>query len=557
MDRSCGTLRGSEMKNTFPAVRLHGALGNALQTVVTNRLKKVDYRLLESPFINRNEADNGWRCEFWGKIVRSAILANNSVRDPELEAIIRETVKNIMATQTPDGCISSYPADKQTTFWDLWGRKYVIQALLRYYYMVEEDAKVKECCVKMLDHLMTQVNKVKKDIRECGLHNGLASASILGAVVGVYKLTGEERFLDYASYIAGSGCSGIHDVFKAARNGVAPQTIGNAKSYELTSCFQGLAELYKLDMQAEYKEACEKYFHAVREKEIFITGVGGLRDCCGEYWYDGKFRQTRSDSGMLGETCVTTTYLHYCDVIANLIDPAIPMAEAECSLYNGILGAMSPDGTQWIHCNPTPLTGGGWKNPADDQINRGFGTPFGGNDCCLAQGPEALAMAPKLAVTARKDGAALNFFEALTAELADGTKIEVSGDYPASPQAEISVCSPREFCLYLRIPEFCTGVTLNGTACKFNKGEYLAINRQWSADDRLLMTFDFSLKEVAAPDGSDYTAVVRGPLVMAEGTASAGYIACEKWRDKELIDYASAGRKMSENDPLTVWFCNK
>ena len=32
------------MKNTFPAVRLHGALGNALQTVVTNRLKKVDYR---------------------------------------------------------------------------------------------------------------------------------------------------------------------------------------------------------------------------------------------------------------------------------------------------------------------------------------------------------------------------------------------------------------------------------------------------------------------------------------------------------------------------------
>ena len=125
------------MRNTFPAVRLHGALGNALQTVINNRLKKVDYRLLESPFVNRNESDNGWRCEFWGKIVRSAILANNSARDPELEAVIRETVGNIMATQTPDGCISSYPADKQTTFWDIWGRKYVLLALLRYYQMVE------------------------------------------------------------------------------------------------------------------------------------------------------------------------------------------------------------------------------------------------------------------------------------------------------------------------------------------------------------------------------------------------------------------------------------
>ena len=557
MDRSCGTLRGSEMKNTFPAVRLHGALGNALQTVVTNRLKKVDYRLLESPFVNRNEVDNGWRCEFWGKIVRSAILANNSVRDPELEAIIRETVGNIMATQTADGCISSYPADKQTTFWDIWGRKYVILTLLRYYQMVEDDEKVKACCVKMLDHLMTQVNRDKKDIRECGLHNGLASASILGAVVGVYKLTGEKRFLDYARYIAGSGCSGIHDVFKAARNGVAPQTIGNAKSYELTSCFQGLAELYLLDPKAEYKEACEKYFHAVREREIFITGVGGLRDCCGEYWYDGKFRQTRSDSGMLGETCVTTTYLHYCDVMANLIGPAIPMAEAECSLYNGILGAMSPDGTQWIHCNPTPLTGGGAKIPADDQINRGFGTPFGGNDCCLAQGPEALAMAPKLAVTLLENGAALNIFEPLTAEFADGTKLEVSGNYPITPSARIAVCSPQEYCLRLRIPEFCTGVTLNGAACSFTKGEYLEITRKWTEKDCLEMTFDFSLKEVKAPDGSPFTAVVRGPLVLAESAAAAGYMVSEKWNGKELIDYASSGRQMSKDDPLTVWFRNK
>lgn len=544
------------MNNTFPAVRLHGTLGKALQSVVNNRLKKVDYRLLESPFANRNEADNGWRCEFWGKIVRSAILANNSVRDPELEAIIRKTVRNIMATQTPDGCISSYPADKQTTFWDIWGRKYVILALLRYYYMVESDEKVKICCVKMLDHLMSQVNRNKKDIRTCGLHDGLASASILGAVVGVYKLTGEKRFLEYARYIAESGCSMVHNIFKAARNGVAPQTIGNAKSYELTSCFQGLAELYLLDPKPEYKEACEKYFHAVREKEIFITGVGGLRDCCGEYWYDGKFRQTRSDSGMLGETCVTTTYLHYCDAIANLLDPAIPMAEAERSLYNGILGAMSPDGTQWIHCNPTPLTGGGAKIPADDQINRGFGTPFGGNDCCLAQGPEALAMAPRLAVRMCKNGAELNIFEALTAELADGTKIEVSGNYPAEASAEISVASPAEFCLRLRIPEFCTAVTLNGSACDFSKGEYLEITRQWSADDRVKMTFDCSLKEVAAPDGSPFTAVVRGVLVMAEAAAPADYMVCEKWHDRTLFDYASAGRLMSKDDPLTVWFKN-
>ena len=50
-------------------------MGKALRLTTDNRLKKVDYRKLVDPFRFRNEKDNLWRCEFWGKIVRSAILA--------------------------------------------------------------------------------------------------------------------------------------------------------------------------------------------------------------------------------------------------------------------------------------------------------------------------------------------------------------------------------------------------------------------------------------------------------------------------------------------------
>ena len=546
------------MKNDLPRVRLRGPLGAALRTTAVNRLKKVDYRLLESPFLRRSENDSGWRCEFWGKIVRSAILANHSLRDPELDEIIRTTVRNIMATRTPDGCISSYPAEKQTSAWDIWGRKYVLLALLRYYELVEQDEAVRRCCADVLDHLMSQVGPGKKDIRSCGDHGGLAASSILGAVVGVYRITGEKRFLEYAKYIVGTGCSLAHDIFAAARAGTAPEAIGNGKAYELTSCFQGLAELYRITPCREYREACEAYFSAIREHEIFVTGVGGLKDCCGEYWYDGAFKQTRSDSGILGETCVTTTYLHYCEAMSRLTDTAVPMNEAERSLYNGILGAMSPDGTAWIHGNPTPLTGGGAKIPADDQIKRGFGTPFGGNDCCLAQGPEALALAPRLAVVLLPGGgAALNLLEPLDALLPDGTEIHVSGDYPYGPSAEISLRSAEEFRLRLRVPRFCTKVTVNGVPCQFSAGEYLELTRPWQAEDRIGMEFDFSLRELPAPDGSPFTAVLRGPIVLAEPLNAPGSAAVNaSWRGRRLVDYASAGSRMCAEDTFTVWFPN-
>jgi DUF1680 family protein len=70
----------------------------------------------------------------------------------------------------------------------------------------------------------------------------------------------------------------------------------------------------------------------------------------------------------------------------------------ERALYNALLGAWGPDGSNWIHANPTPLTGGGYKKYADDQILRTQGKPFGGHDCCRAQGPEGLVVAAEFAV---------------------------------------------------------------------------------------------------------------------------------------------------------------
>ena len=536
-------------------VKMLGPMGKALQLSMSNRLKTVDYDLLVQPFKLRNETDNAWRCEFWGKIVRSAILTNYYCQDKKLAEMIEKTVRDIMATQSANGCISSYPQEKQLNeWWDIWGRKYVILGLLRYYDLIEAKKEVKECCCHVLDHLMTQVGPGKVDILDCGQHDGLAASSILGAVVGVYRISGALKYLDFAHYIIKRGCSKKRNIFDAVLAGVLPADLGNGKAYEMTSCFQGLAELNQLTPNAEYQEICKKYFAVVRDHEIFITGIGGLKDAVGEFWYNGTKNQTKNDVGGLGETCVTVTWLHYCERIMEMTQKQFAVDAAERSFYNALLGAMGQDGTSWVHTNPTPLTGGGYKKPALDQIFKCFRIPYGGNDCCRAQGPEGLALAPRFAVRKLGDAIALNLFEPLDAEL-DDIKMEVRGNYPYKPEAVVKIVSKKAFNLLIRTPKFLKKVQLNGKNIPFDSGKYLEISRAWKDTDKLELLFDFSLQEIPSPAGDGYVAVMRGPLVLATDSRGAALPApiCEKWHERTLIDYATAGNEMTPKNTLAVW----
>ena len=79
-------------------VRQRGPLGKMLSLSIANRLKMVNYAHLVDPFRFRYERDRAWRCEFWGKIVRSAILSWCGLQDAELLSIIKETVNDLLST---------------------------------------------------------------------------------------------------------------------------------------------------------------------------------------------------------------------------------------------------------------------------------------------------------------------------------------------------------------------------------------------------------------------------------------------------------------------------
>ena len=558
------------------ALRLRGPMGNALAATVENRLKKVDYRKLADPFRFRNESDGMWRCEFWGKIVRSAILAWYGTGDTELLALIRASVDDLLSTQTPDGCISSYPEEKQTSGWDIWGRKYVLLALMRYYHLVERDERVLHACMALLDHLMKQIPPTGKSLAHYGWHEGLAACSILGAVCAVARAGGRERHLDYARWIVESGCSLKHNIFEAARRHVPPAEIGSGKAYEMLSCFQGLTEFYLADPKAEYLEAVTELFRMVKEQEIFLTGGGGLRDAYGEFWYYGTMRQTRNDSGNHGETCITATWLHYCDRILKLTGSATAAESMERAFYNAMLGAMKPDGSWFVHANPSPLSGAAFKRSAPDQI------PGFGEDCCVAQGPEGIAMACYSAVLGSAEGIVLNTYEALDCTFSTPcgqcAKLSLRGEYPWKGAVSVSLelPAPEPFTIRFRIPSWWKGASsfrLNGEELPVVPGEYLVLRREWRNEDCIAVFFDLTTEMISSPDLS-HTGYLAGPIVLAQdsrlgavarpvpgdGIVEDAEVPSEEFHlvkrlsDGTLLcDYASAGNRFAMDNRLTVW----
>jgi len=560
-------------------VSLRGRLGQRLRLSIANRLKKVNYPHLVEPFRLRNETDGRWRCEFWGKIVRSAILSWRGEQDEELLDLIKHTVADLLSTQNSAGYICSYPRDRETQDWDIWGRKYVIIGLARYYLEIDRNAKVKSAIAQEIDYLITQVGPNALNITTCGHHCGLAASSILEPVVLGYRITGERRFLDFALWIVNQGGSSVNNIFTGILEGVPPWQLGNGKAYEMMSCFEGLAELYRETRNPDYLEAVLQFYKAVRDQEIFITGVGGLKDIWGEFWDNGKIKQTQKNVGALGETCVTTTWIKFCGQVLRLAGDATVVDEMERTLYNGILGAMVSDGSWWLHRNPTPLAGASTKIRAGDQI------PGYGEDCCVAQGPTGLAMAPWMAVMQDSAGPVINLFETLeaTACLADGSpvKIVIEGDFPRSANVRITI-SPlhaAKFRVRLRIPGWSQTnlVSVNGLSYNGTPGQYLAIDRKWNSGDAIEMQFDMSVKATTAPDGGDRVALMRGPVVLAQDSRLGPVdvpisvnpinllavtevppkpFMFETYRFPDgviLCDYSSAGNEFGESNQLCVW----
>ncbi|MGN0053134.1 MAG: beta-L-arabinofuranosidase domain-containing protein [Bacteroides sp.] len=293
-------------------------------------------------------------------------------QDPELKAILRATVADLLETERSNGSISCVPVGEQPgdKKGDLWERKYVMLALEEYYEQVEADSAVLGSLKRQADCILSQIGPApKREITDLGWSdNHIESSTLLEPIMRLYKWTGEARYLDFARYIVESvGCQG-YNLFQQTLDGVPPYQMGGTypKAYEMLSLFEGVVEYYRCTGEERWLQVALQLYQAVCRYELTIIGSGGGDQphhpkVLGEAWDHTAVEQTNPDMSRMMETCVGVTWMKYCSQLLRLTGDVSAADRIETYLYNGLLGAMKPTG---VRMQPTIAPYRWWPTPA-------------------------------------------------------------------------------------------------------------------------------------------------------------------------------------------------
>ena len=129
--------------------------------------------------------NNGWRGEYWGKMMRGACLVYEYTQDEKLYSTLTDSVKDMMTVADTDGRVSSFPRDNEFIAWDMWCRKYVILAC-EYYIDICRDGALKSEIIQFIsratDYIIFRIGNGdgQKNINKASnFWLGLNSSSIL------------------------------------------------------------------------------------------------------------------------------------------------------------------------------------------------------------------------------------------------------------------------------------------------------------------------------------------------------------------------------------------
>lgn len=505
-------------------VKLKGPLGERLDAMIANHVIARDVDYITAPFFEKTEREWRWQTEFWGKWMHSAMPYLEYTGSEKLRSSIERGVKRIISTQEPSGYIGNYPDDKRCgEGWDVWGMKYTMLGLI-HHYDTTKDAKSLEACRRLCDYVIAELGprgKRGRALWQTGNWSGFASSSILEPVVWLYNRTGEKKYLDFASFIVEGMTEppsgprlldlALKGVSVADRNGHGnkPSRSGyvmkhsRTKAYEMMSCYQGLLEYAAVTNRKDLVEAAVKTGEDIIREEVNLAGGCASK----EAWFHGAKKQ-HLPYERLQETCVTTTWMRFCEKLLETTGEAKWADQIERTFYNAYLGALRRDGGEFEAY--TPLTGSRWH---------GMHHCYMHTDCCTANGPRGFICFLRKFFTVSGDEATFNFYSSALVEgkTADGRKVgfDVYSLYPRTDYARIVSHTEGKLKLRLRIPAWSsrTVVKLNGRNLGAVKaGSYHIIDHEWRFGDIVEITFDMP---VVAHRLADYVAFTRGPVLLA------------------------------------------
>lgn len=457
------------------------------------------------------------------KILEGIAYALKLQMDEELLKTFQIWVDKIVSCQQEDGYLNSYISGAAPQ--DRWKKLNNLHELYCAGHLIEAAVAGKD--LPGGDRLLAAMCRYADYIDSVfGLEEGKRRGwpgheEIELALIKLYRVTGNERYLKLASYFVDDRgtepCVFSTDewnfeglkVIRQADKPVREQHEAQGHAVRAVYLYSGMADVAAETGDRELLEHCEKLFASICNKKMYITGGIGST-----FHYEAFTCNYDLANGalMYAESCAAMGLVQLASRLFNLTGKAEYLEVLETAVYNGVLSGIGLAGNTFFYSNYLEVD----ENSSFYNYGAAERQPWFSCPCCPTSFSRFLPQLGTFIYSASPGNLHVNIFAANHAEVMVGdlpVKLEISGNYPYDGKVKISLASSGKFTLHLRIPKWCknASISLNGEKSSAE------ITRLWQAGDGVEINLDMPVELIHSNQkitgNLGRTALKRGPLV--------------------------------------------
>ncbi|HEY0744345.1 MAG TPA: beta-L-arabinofuranosidase domain-containing protein, partial [Chryseosolibacter sp.] len=373
-------------------------------------------------------------------------------------------------------------------------------------------------------------------------------------LVKLYRITGEEKYLNLAKYFLDERGrvkydSLSKDVFKNGmywqdHKPVTSQTEAVGHAVRAVYMYAGMADVAALTGDKSYIDAIDKIWANAVNKKLYVTGgIGAAGD--GERF--GNDYELPNATAYC-ETCASIGNVYWNHRMFLLHGDSKYIDVLEKSLYNSLLSGIGMDGKTFFYTNTLQIKDH-FRHP-DIETKR---STWFSCSCCPTNVTRILPSVPGYAYAQRGDDVYVNLFISGSAQMktSKGTALVLKqeSNYPWDGNIKVTVEPARtsKLKMLVRVPGWATNQAIPGDLYHFNSKDqpsiqakingkiiqakiekgYLAIERDWKKGDVLELMLPMEVEKVYSNnllvENSGKVALQRGPLMYcAEAIDNSG-----------------------------------
>lgn len=418
--------------------------------------------------------------------------------------------------------------------WVPWYNIHKIYAGLRDAYWYADNKDAKRMLVKLSDWTIELTKNLSPEQMQTMLrteHGGMNEI-----FVDVAEITGDKKYLKLAEAFS-------HQVILQPLEKSRDQLTGLHANTQIPKVI-GFKRYGDATDNDEWKKAAEFFWQTVHDQRTVAIGGNSVKE---------HFHDTADFTSMINEvegpeTCNTYNMLKLTELLylssGKKTNPQMKYVDYyERALYNHILGSQNPDTGGFVYFTP--------MRPNHYRV---YSQVHDGMWCCVGSGLESHSKYAEFIYARDKKPKQLpevfiNLFIPSHMEWKEqGIKLTQTTLFPDAETTSIVIDKSAHFRLQLRYPGWVEAgkltLSVNGKTVEVAQqpGEFIALERRWKKGDKVELTLPMRSTLKKMPDGSNYYAILHGPIVLAAKTQPFANEKLNYFSDDSRMGHIASGQ---------------